>query len=81
MGHIEIPEWAQSIVANDDRQMTINSLAALISGEHRQTATKLRNESMRALFAQGMNKADLARMFNLGWAQTSDIIEESRRAR
>jgi hypothetical protein len=69
-GEVDIPEWAIGMVIHDDRPLTVDTLACLLTGEpkkydgrHGAPAVK---RKLRTLYATGdYTVSDLARLFGL----------------
>lgn len=72
--HVDIPEWAITVVEFDNRSSTINTLAAALAGNHRATETKKRNAAIRAAHDAGVSKVELARRYNLTWHTVDKIL-------
>lgn len=79
MPHVHIPGWAAELIEFDDRPETLNTIAGVLSGGHRQTLTKRRNTAIRAAyFEEGASIAELARRYGLTWHGIDKILRKER---
>jgi hypothetical protein len=73
--HVEIPEWMETLVEFDGRPATVNALAAVLAGCHKQTIIKARNVGLREAYKTGNFTRDhLSELYGLSLRQVDDII-------